>query len=137
MKTWAGVDIDSLMYHFCILENLTLDALKAALPEVLKKVEEEQTEQQEKLKRLELEGASNKFTAEKERIVAINEERNKKIQEVLGLGTAFKTVELESAFEKLIKKATGSAEVNQECELYDLLDTKKENLKIIDKLIEE
>jgi hypothetical protein len=41
MKTWAGVDIDSLMYHFCILENLTLDALKAALPEVLKKVEEE------------------------------------------------------------------------------------------------
>jgi hypothetical protein len=55
----------------------------------------------------------------------------------LGLGTAFKTVELESAFEKLIKKATGSAEVNQECELYDLLDTKKENLKIIDKLIEE
>jgi len=46
-------------------------------------------------------------------------------------------VELESAFEKLIKKASTSSEVNVECELYDLLETKKENLKIIDKLIEE
>jgi hypothetical protein len=75
MKNWGGVDLNSLMYHICMLEDKSLSALKGALPEILKKVEDETAEQKETLQRLETEGAATKLTQEKERQATIVADR--------------------------------------------------------------
>lgn len=137
MKVWAGIDISSLMYHICLLPDKSLAAIKGALPEILKKVEEETAEQKETLQRLETEGAATKLTLEKERQSTILDDRQKKVTEVLSLGTAFKDTDTESAVERLIKMAEKEEIATPtECEVYDLLSCKKADMENIDKLIE-
>lgn len=74
---------------------------------------------------------------EQERLEKLSVTRKNKINEVLGNGDAFKDVAVESVIEKLVSVARGaSSEFEPECEAYNLLATRKENLKLIDIQIE-
>lgn len=76
-----------------------------------------------------------KLQIEKDRLALVSEERQKKVTEVMAKD-AFKVNEQVSIVERLIKEVTSDS-LPSECELYNLLATKKANLEIIDKLIEE
>lgn len=135
LKTWAQIDLDSLMYHISQLEESNLAYLKASLPEILQKVEQEHLEQKETMQRLENDGASTKIQEEKDRQAKITEERKKKVVEFKA-DEKFKDQSFVSVVGQLVsKRSEDKDETPLECDIYNILDCKKEHMEPIDKLI--
>ncbi len=65
------------------------------------------------------------------------EERSKKTDEVFKKDSSMQLTKVKSVVEKLIEAKEGVQVESDECAVFNLLDWKKENLKEIEKTIEE
>jgi hypothetical protein len=87
------------------------------------------------MQRLENDGASTKIQEEKDRQVKIRDERKKKVQEFKA-DEKFKDQKFTSVVGQLVSKRQGEGnDTPLECEIYNILDCKKEHMEAIDKLI--
>ena len=67
------------MYHFCMLEDKSLDNLKKNLPEIMEKIQKEEQDHTEKLTNFEADLNQEGLEAEKKRRADLFTERAKKV----------------------------------------------------------
>ncbi len=67
------------MYHFCMLEDKSLDNLKKNLPEIMEKIQKEEQDHTEKLTNFEADLNQEGLEAEKKRRADLLTERAKKV----------------------------------------------------------